>query len=331
MKKRLIALLLILVILVPCVASAETWYRLTEKKRVFNLPDYNSKVIDTYRTDWALTINSVSGDWALITFSNGISGYVERKSVIIGGTSTAWISQRNIHLKHGPGSGFANEATFSMGDSVTVLTRGDNWSFVSSAYGNGYVSNGALSSTKVNASTGPSYKPVNYTAWIVSRGDPVGLRSAPSGSSYVVMETYYPGTQLTVLQECGEFNYVRITADGHEGYMRSRYMSRTKPAQALALEQSGNAGNGGNGGNGGGNSGSTVTPPAEPGFPFTAYAISSGGEKPKLFRGEGLGWSYDTLEPGTTVTVTGHGTDIYWYKVTVNGKAGYMPGKFFGR
>ncbi len=325
MKKRLIALLLILVIMVPCLASAETWYRLTEKKRIFNLPDYNSRVIDTYRTDWALTINSVSGDWALITFSNGVSGYVERKAVVIGRTSTAWISQQNTHLKHGPGSGFANEGTFSLGDSVTVITRGSNWSYVSSSRGNGYVSNNALSSSKVSPSAGPSYKSVNYTAWIVSRGDPVGLRSAPSGSNDVVLQTYYPGSKLTVLKECGEFNYVRMAADGHEGYMRSRYMSRTKPAQAFALEQSGN------GGNGGGGNGSTVSVPADPSFPFTAYARSSGGEKPKLFRGEGLGWDFDTLEPGTTITVTGRATDIYWYKVTVNGKAGYMPGKFFGR
>ena len=48
MKKRLIALLLILVILVPCVASAAGWYRLTDKKRIFNLPDYNSQILDTY-------------------------------------------------------------------------------------------------------------------------------------------------------------------------------------------------------------------------------------------------------------------------------------------
>ena len=107
--------------------------------------------------------------------------------------------------------------------------------------------------------------------------------------------------------------------------MRSRYMSRTKPAQALALEQSGNSGNSSS------SNASTASSPANSSFPFTAWAISSGGEKPKLFRGEGLGWDFDTLEPGTPVTVTGRGTDIYWYKVTVNGKNGYMPGKFFGR
>ena len=321
MKKRLIALLLVFVILVPCMASAETWYRMNDRKRVFNLPDYNSKVIDSYRTDWALTVKSVSGDWALVTFSNGVSGYVERKFFTIGSTATAWISINTAHVKHGPGSGFANEGTLHLGDSVTVLTRGSNWSYVTSAAGNGYVSNGALSSKKVSPSSGSSSKSVKYTAWIVSRGDPVGLRSAPSGSSHVVMETYYPGTQLTVLQECGDFDYVKISETGNEGYMRSRYISRTKPAQAVALEAS-KASAGGSG---------SSPAPGEPGFPFTAYARSSGGEKPKLFRGEGLGWASDTLEPGTTVTVTGSGKDIYWYKVTVNGKPGYMPSKFLSR
>ena len=105
--------------------------------------------------------------------------------------------------------------------------------------------------------------------------------------------------------------------------MRSRYITRTKPAQALALEASKAA----EGGSGSGSS----SAPGEPGFPFTAYARSSGSEKPKLFRGEGLGWASDTLEPGTTITVTGSGKDIYWYKVSVNGKTGYMPSKFFSR
>ncbi len=80
MKKRLIAFLLILVILVPCVASAETWYRLKEQKRLWNLPNYDSKVMDTYRADWALSVNSsVDKTWSAITFSNGVSGYLEKK------------------------------------------------------------------------------------------------------------------------------------------------------------------------------------------------------------------------------------------------------------
>ncbi len=330
MKKRLIALLLILVILVPCVASAENWYRLTDRKRLFNLPDYDSKVMDSYRTDWALNVNSsIDSTWVNITFSNGVSGYLEKKFIVLDKSSTAWISINTAHLKHGPGSSFYNEGTLHLGDSVTVLTHGTGWSYVTSAAGNGYVSNGALSSTKVTASTGPSYTNVNYTAWIASRGDPVGLRSAPSGLSHVVMQTYYPGTQLTVLQLCGEFSYVKIAEDGKEGYMRSRYISRTKPAQAYELEEK-NAAAGGSGvPSSSGSSGSSA--PAVSQFPFTASARSSNGEKPKLYRGEGLGWSSDVLEVGTLVTVLARGNDIYWFKVEVNGKTGYMPSKFLIR
>ena len=326
MKKRLIAFLLILVILVPCVASAETWYRLTEQKRLWNLPNYDSKVMDTYRADWALTVNSsVDKTWAGITFSNGVSGYLEKKFFIRDKSYTAWISSATANLKHGPGSGFYNEGTLSKGDSVTVLTRGGSWSFVKSSAGYGYISNGSLSSKKISVSSGSgssSGKSVNYTAWVVSRGGLVGLRSAPSGSNSVVIDRHYPGTKITVLKECGEFNYVRINYNGNEGYMRSRYISRTKPAQAGSIDPKYSSGSSGNSGSSSETSSS---------YPFSATAKSSGGENPKLYRGVGLGWAYDTIQPGAAVTVIGGTSDIYWFKVTVNGKTGYMPGKFLSR
>lgn len=319
MKKRLIALLLVLVILVPCAAaSAAGLYRLTERKRIFNLPDYNSRVLDSYRTDWALTINSVvDSTWASITFSNGVTGYMERKYLVLSGTSTAYISTNTAALRHGPGSSFRSEGTLALGDSVTVLTQGSNWSYVTSVVGSGYVSNGSLSSTKVTGPSGPSAVSVNYTAWVVSRGDPVGLRSQPSGDNSAVFQTYYPGTQVTVLQEYGAFKYVRIASDGQEGYMRAQYVSKIKPAQAAAVEAAEAA--------------AAAAGVVSNEFPFTAYAIESGGEKPKLYKGEGLGWTSDVLEPGTVVTVTGPGTDIYWFKVSVGGMGGYMPSKFLGR
>ena len=330
MKKRLFAFLLVLAILVPCVVSAETWYRLKEQKRLWNLPDYNSRVLDTYRADWALTVSSsVDKTWAAITLSNGVSGYLEKKFFIRDKSYTAWVSSATTHLKHGPGSGFANEGTLSKGDSVKVLTHGKNWSYVSSSAGNGYVSNGDLSSRKVKASSsaagGSSGKAVSYKAWVVSLGGPVGLRSAPSGSNDVVFEKHYPGTQITVLRECGEFNYVRINYNGNEGYMRSRYISKSRPAQADKIDPKYSSGVYV------GTGSSSESSQSSPTFPFTLYAKASGGEKPKLFQGEGLGWAYVTIEPGTAVTVVGKATDIYWYKVTVNGRPGYMPDKFLSK
>ena len=318
MKKRLVAFLLVLVILIPCAASAAGWYRLTEKKRLFNLPDYDSKVMDSYRADWALSINSaVDNTWASVTFSNGVTGYMERKYLVLCSSSTAWISAGTANLKHGPGSSFATVGSLSRGDSVTVLTQGSNWSFVSSSAGTGYIANSSLSSSKVSASSGSSGKSVNYTAWVTSRGDPVGLRSAPVGTNDYVFQTYVPGTQVTVLKELSGFSYVRIAEDGQEGYMRSKYLSTVKPAQASSKEAQEAA--------------AAAAKAETSGFPFTAYARESGGEKPKVYRGEGLGWSSDVLEPGTAVTVLGGGSDIYWFKVSVNGITGYMPSSFLSR
>ena len=70
----------------------------------------------------------------------------------------------------------------------------------------------------------------------------------------------------------------------------------------------------------------------ESGFPFTAVAVSDGeGNSPRVFKGEGLGWSSDVIGVGTTVTVVGGGNDIHWFKVQVNGSTGYMPSKFIIR
>ena len=326
MMKRLVALSLALILIISCAAaSAAGWYRLTDTKRIWNLPSYDSKAIDSYRADWALYINkSVDSTWASVTFSNGVTGYIEKKYLSRDKNFTAWVS-KDTGLKHGPGSGFQNEGSLSKGAKVTVLTNGSNYSFVSSDAGYGYVANSVLSRKKVSGSGATSGgKSVNYTAWVVTRGDPIGLRGEPSGSDSAVFETYYNGTAVTVLTELGEFSYVRM-ANGHEGYMRSKYLSRNKPAQISAQAAAASI-----------PTGDAPVAPADvqqsSGFPFSATAVKdSEGNSPRLYRGEGLGWSSDVIAVGATVTVLDAGNDPYWWKVQVNGVSGYMPGKFFIR
>ena len=326
MMKRLVALSLALILIISCAAaSAAGWYRLTDTKRIWNLPSYDSKAIDSYRADWALYINkSVDSTWASVTFSNGVTGYIEKKYLSRDKSFTAWVS-KDTGLKHGPGSGFQNEGSLSKGAKVTVLTNGSNYSFVSSDAGYGYVANSVLSRKKVSGSGATSGgKSVNYTAWVVTRGDPIGLRGEPSGSDSAVFETYYNGTAVTVLTELGEFSYVRM-ANGHEGYMRSKYLSRNKPAQISAQAAAASI-----------PTGDAPVAPADvqqsSGFPFSATAVKdSEGNSPRLYRGEGLGWSSDVIAVGATVTVLDAGNDPYWWKVQVSGVSGYMPGKFFIR
>ena len=326
MMKRLVALSLALILIISCAAaSAAGWYRLTDKKRIFNLPSYDSKAIDSYRADWALYINkSVDSTWASVTFSNGVTGYIEKKYLSRDKSFTAWVS-KDANLKHGPGSGFANEGFLSKGAKVTVITSGSAYSFVSSDAGYGYVANGFLSRSKVSGSGSTSGgRTVNYTAWIATRGDPLGLRSEPSGSDGAVFETYYNGTAVTVLTELGEFSYVRM-ANGHEGYMRSKYLSRNKPAQISnkAAEDSIPTG-------------AAPVAPADvqqsSGFPFSATAINdSEGNSPRVYKGAGEGWSSDIIGAGSSITVLGPSSDIYWYEVSAGGIHGYMPSKFFIR
>ena len=127
-----------------------------------------------------------------------------------------------------------------------------------------------------------------------------------------------------MLAELGEFSYVRM-ANGHEGYMRSKYLSRNKPAQISnkAAEDSIPTG-------------AAPVAPADvqqsSGFPFSATAINdSEGNSPRVYKGAGEGWSSDIIGAGSSITVLGPSSDIYWYEVSAGGIHGYMPSKFFIR
>jgi len=301
MKKRLISFLLVLMILVPCVASAATWYRLKSSSlRLWSEANYNSRVLDSYRQDWALNINkTVNSTWANITFSNGVSGYLERKFLVRCSSYGAWITKDKTSMKHGPGSSFATVDTLNRGDKVTVLTHGSSYDYVRSGESYGYVANSNLSKKQVKATSSDSsgMKSVNYTAWVTSNGGLVGLRSAPSTSNDVVFAKYYPGTKVTVTKEGSEFHYVTI--DGESGYMRAKYLTKKKPTT------------------------STFTP-------YTAVVVlGSDGKKAPVYQGEGLGWSVSMrLDAGATVEVVANGTDKYWVKVDINGQKYYMQKKY---
>ena len=301
MKKRLVSFLLVLMMLVPCVASAATWYRLnTSSLRLWSEANYDSRVLDSYRQDWALTINkAVNSNWASVTFSNGVSGYLERKFLVRGRSYSAWITKDKTGVKHGPGYSFSTVATLSRGDKVTVLTHGSSFDFVRSGDTYGYVANSSLSKKKVSAtSSNDGMKSVNYTAWVTSNGGQVGLRSMPSSSNEVVFAKYSPGTKVTVTKEGSEFHYVTIGSES--GYMRSKYLTKKKPATAATFT------------------------------PYTAVVVlGSDGKKAPVYMGEGLGWSVSMrLDAGATVEVVANGTDKYWVKVDINGQKYYMQKKY---
>ena len=307
MKKRLVAFLLVLVLIVPCAfASGEVYYRLKKTAKVWQFPSYESRVIDSYRQDWALTISkSVNKSWAKVLFTNGQDGYVE-KTLLKRCTSTAaWVKKDNIKVRRGPNYNYATLYTVNKGTKVTVITAGAGYSYIKTSEGYGYIEKGALSAKKVApspAAAAPTYKDVNYTAWVVSNGGKVGLRTKASvtDKSSKLIDSYKPCTQITVLKEGKDFCYV--TVDGKEGYMRTKYISRNEPA-------------------------SIPTPAPKAEFvPYTAVVSPAKADaKVKMHMGEGLGWAVKKwLTAGTVVNVIKPGKDPYWVKVEVDGVTGFM-------
>ena len=305
MKKRLVALLLVLVLIVPCAfASGEVYYRLKKSAKVWQFPNYKSKVIDTYKQDWALTITKkVDKTWAKVLFTNGQDGYIERSLLKRCTSSAAWVSKDDIKVRRGPNYTYATLYTVSRGDKVTVITSGAAYSYIKTDAGYGYIEKGALSSKQIkgSGSSGPTYKDVNYTAWVVSNGGKVGLRTkASTDNSSKLIASYKPCTQVTVLKEGKSFCYVSV--DGKEGWMKTQYLSKNEPASI------------------------PTKAPAPEFSPYTATVTpKKAGAKVKLHIGEGAGWGVKAwLEEGTVVKVVKKGKDPYWVKVEVNGTSGWM-------
>jgi SH3-like domain-containing protein len=313
MKKRIIALLLALVLLIPsALAGAETYWRLKKAAKIWQFPNYESQAISSYKADWVITQNqSIDKKWAYVNFTNGQDAYIEKSLLVRCKSYTAWVAKDQIKVRRGPYYSYSTLYTVNKGAKVTVLSDGKSYCYIKTSAGYGYIEKGALSKKKVAASADTpaveddtNFKDVSYTAWVTSKGGKVGLRSKPSGSNDVVFAKYRPGTQITVLKE--GTNFVYIAVDGKEGYMRKKYTSKYAPA-------------------------TMPTKPAEPEFqPYSTVAVPKNeGEKVKIYQGEGLGWSVlMRVEAGTPVDVVKQGKDPYWVKVKVNGKTGYVQKRF---
>ena len=117
MKKRLLALLLILVLLIPAgVASAATRYRVnTSSLKVRMMPSESAQVLASYRLDFVLTVQSTSDGWSYVKFTTGKEGYVQTKYIKKATSGSGWITNDNTALRSGPGGDFAALASLARG------------------------------------------------------------------------------------------------------------------------------------------------------------------------------------------------------------------------
>ena len=309
MKKRLIALLLVLALLIPVgVASAATWYRVnTSSLKVRYLPDESANVLGSYRKDYACTVSSTKDGWSYVTFSNGTEGYVLAKYITKASSYKAWVTKDDTSMRKGPDGNFSAVATLAKGTKVSVLSHGSKYDYVSAGdLGSGYIMNGLLSKKQVkasgNASTSNADSAANYTAYVFNAGyRTVNLRQSASTNSPIIAE-YPTGTQVQVVYHSVEWDKVQV--GGNEGWMMNRFLSTSVPAPTPVVDSA---------------------PAAS--SSYTAYVVSDNKKQVHVRKGNSKNYSVVFNVPyGAPVIVLSH--DTKWDYIQYNGQKGYMDNSF---
>lgn len=303
MKKRLIALLLVLVLLIPAgLASAATYYRVnTTSLKVRYMPGEDSRVIGSYRKDYALTIKNTKDGWSYVTFSNGFNGYVMTKYLSKASSYGAWIAYDDTALRKGPDGTFSAIATLAKGTKVSVLSHGSKYDYVSAGdMGKGYVVNSRLSKKKVASSGKQSEsnksQAVDYDAWI-NHTAKVNLRKSASTGSPII-NSYAPGTKVHVTYKTSEWSKIKVGSK--TGWMMNRFLSTSKPAE--------NA---------------TPKPTSKTDGSYTAYVVTANKKSANVRRGSGKGYTVlFKVNHGSAVKVLKHNAN--WDYIEYGGKKGYI-------
>lgn len=314
MKKRLIALLLVLALLLPAgmALAATKYYRVnTTSLKVRFLPSESAEVLGSYRKDYALTVSSTKDGWSYVTFSNGFQGYVQSSYIKKCSSYSAWITGDDTPMRTGPDGSFTTTAKLAKGRKVTVLTHGSKYDYISAGdLGTGYVMNGFLSKKKVAASGKASESTAatggGYDAWVFNAGyRTVNLRTAASTNAPVIAR-YPSGTKVQVISHGKTWD--KVTVDGNTGYMMTSFLSTSEPAPTPTP-----------------NPGSAD--PGQGGSGYTAYVVNDNKGTVNVRKGNSTNYRVEfKVRYGDEVTVLQHGSS--WDKIEFNGKKGYIQNKY---
>ena len=224
MLRKIVAFILVLALLLPLgSAMAVRYYRVnTTWLKAHEKPDYDSRVLDSYRRDFAVTIARMGKDgWAKVRFRpGGAAVFVQTKYLTACSSYTAWVSKDNTVVHTGPAISFKSIGKLSKGTKVTVLTHGSAFDYVSTPRGKGYIRNTHLTTSKTSKSEKSSSKSVYVKN---ASGKNVVMRKGP-GKKYKTIGTYRVGTKLTLLSY-GK-SWCKVSYRGKTGYIMTKYLRR---------------------------------------------------------------------------------------------------------
>lgn len=211
-------------------------------------PSFDAETIASYATGTAVTVLSVSGSWYYCQASDGKAGYMYSAYLTFNtpttpvtptaptsGKAYIWAANgRDVRLREGPGLSYGVLGTYSVGTSVTILSRGTYWHYITVGHQTGYMMAQYLtdapgtSTTPVTPTTPTPVTPTTgYTAYVTSaNGKSVNLRSG-AGKNYHSLGLYPVGTQVTVLTHGSTWDYISIGSV--TGYMMNQFLTVSYP------------------------------------------------------------------------------------------------------
>lgn len=258
----------------------------------------SGSIITTFNKGAQMSVTGVSGNWFAVS-CGGKNGYVSMdymsvaaKAAASGTAASAGLTGRitgsSVRMRSGPGTDSDILGYYAKDVTVSVTGSVKGWYRVSSGGKEGYVSGDYLRITPDSVFSPAVDGSVNASS--------VNLRMGPGTQSFSVIKLLGSGTKLKLSGVSGD--WYEVTADGVYGYISRQYVT-------LDGEAEGKASDAAEGGFTGSIIGTSVRMRSGPGTKFEVLGYYSNG-----------------------VTMSILGSTEGWYKVSCNGKTGYVFGDY---
>jgi len=261
---------------------------------------------------------------------NSKTGYVSSKYVDIKSPSVTSVSNLKgtvntksspLTIRKGPGKSYDSLGTLAKGKTFTITGKAKDsagtWWYQFKFNGKtAYASSSYIKTSSIN--TSPSVTEVkNTTGTVATKSSPLTIRTGP-GTSYSRLGELAKGKTFTVTGTAKDSSgtiWYRLTLNGKTGYASSKYVTIKTTSSSS--------------GNSSSNSGSSATVEK---LTDTKVTVATKND-PLIIRStpSKSGSELGRLKKGTTVDTTERTKDssgVWWYKITYNGKTGYLSGSY---
>ena len=282
----------------------------TENLNLRDQPGTSGKILTTIPKGKTVTILSEKDEngWYKVSYG-GKTGYVSGSYLTTSPSGSTTITTKtgtateNLNLRNQASLSGKILTTIPKGKTVTILSEKDEngWYKVSYDGKTGYAISNYIKEDDSNSEateSAPSKPTVSKTGTTTEN---LNLRNQASLSGKVLM-TIPKGKTVTILSEKDENGWYKVSYDGKTGYAISNYIKE-----------------------GDSNSESTESTPSTPvpieGQPTEILNLR---DQPST-----SGKILTTIPKGKTVTILSEKNANGWYKVSYNGKTGYVSGSYF--